>query len=389
MSFPFRRLLVCSALACVAGLPAWGASDARVALGRRIFSDTNLSEPAGQACATCHAKAMDFSDPRNQQPTSRGANHDHFGPRNAPSAMYAAFSPPFQAGGDGGGGYLGGQFRDGRANALEDQAKGPPLNPIEMGNPSAAAVVAKLSAASYADDFKAIYGSGIFSDVNAAYNAMADAIATFERSHALSPFASKYDAWQRGETTLSDAEQRGMAVFNDPAKGNCAACHVSVSNNPGGLKPLFTDFGYDNIGVPRNPANRFYDMPPEFNPDGRNYVDIGLANVVDLPSTRGQFKAPSLRNIAVTGPYTHNGYFKTLRGLVDFYNTRDIKPRCADPFTSEAKALKQGCWPVAEVPETVNTVDMGHLGLSDQEVDDLVTFLGTLTDGWTPAAASR
>ena len=107
------------------------------------------------------------------------------------------------------------------------------------------------------------------------------------------------------------------------------------------------------------------------------------------PFTRGQFKAPSLRNVAVSGPYMHNGYFRTLRGVLDFYNTRDVRPACADPFTSEAKAQAQGCWPVAEVPETVNRNGMGALGLSSAEIDDLLAFLETLTDGWQPPVAQR
>jgi cytochrome c peroxidase len=354
-------------------------------LGKQIFTDRNLSQPRGQACASCHDKTVAFSDSIAHSPTSRGVDHSLFGPRNAPALRYAAFSPTFQAG-DENGGYLGGQFRDGRANSLEDQAKLPLLNPIEMANSSPQAVVDKLRVAAYAPLFRSIYGEQVFDDTVQAFNSLADALATYERSKVFAPFSAKYDAWQQGKATLSDAEQRGLLVFNAADKGNCASCHMSVSGKGNGRKPLFTDFGYDNIGVPRNPANRFYAMPAEFNPDGRQFVDLGLGTVVFRDFTRGQFKAPTLRNVAVTGPYTHNGYFKTLRGLVDFYNTRDVKPTCADPFTTEAQALRQGCWPVAEVVETVNKTAMGHLGLSEQEVDDLVAFMGTLTDGWVPPA---
>jgi len=358
------------------------------ALGRAIFHDRSLSQPAGQSCASCHALSNAFSDPR-QGPTSQGATAGLFGPRNGPSLMYAAFTPPLQAAGEGAFSYLGGLFRDGRVDTLEAQAQGPMLNPIEMGNPDAAAVVAKLAAAPYAGRFQAIYGADIFSRTDDAFNAMAEAIATFERGSTFRPFSSKYDAWQRGQTTLTAAEQRGLALFNDPAKANCASCHSGEGNRKSGVNPLFTDFGYDNVGVPRNPANRFYKQAPGVNPDGRQYVDIGLRAVVWRDAARGQFKAPTLRNVAVSGPYMHNGYFRTLRGVVEFYNSRDARPVCPDAFTPEAQALAAGCWPVAEIPETVNHDGMGDLKLTAQEVDDVVTFLGTLTDGWQPPVAKR
>ena len=353
-------------------------------LGQSLFNDKNLSEPRGQSCASCHDAARAFSD-SGKGPTSEGVIKGLFGPRNAPSILYASMTPPLQQGGDDGPlAYIGGQFRDGRANFVEDQAKLPLLNPTEMANPSPQAVVNKVKAAKYAAKFLAIYGSDIFNDPGRAYDAIGDAIGAFERSKIFAPFSSKFDAYQQGKATLSAAEEHGLAVFNDPAKANCASCHSPVSARPDGRKSLFTDFGYDNIGVPRNPGNRFYSMPAEFNPDGKNFVDVGLGAVVSLPATQGQFKAPSLRNVAITGPYMHNGYFKTLRGLVDFDNTRDVRPACLNRFTSEAKAQRLGCWPVGEVTETVNKVDMGNLGLNDQEVDDLVTYLGTLTDGWQP-----
>jgi cytochrome c peroxidase len=309
-----------------------------------------------------------------------------FGPRNAPSAMYnAAFAPPLMPGGDDGGkGFTGGQFRDGRVDFVEDQAKLPFLNPMEMANPDAAAVVAKVKAAKYAADFKAVYGADIFDDNEAAYSAIADALGAFQRGKTFMPFSSKFDAYQRGETTLSDAEARGLVLFTNPIKGNCAACHSPTSTRADGLKSVFTDFGYDNIGVPRNPANKFYSMPPQFNPDGKKYIDIGLRGTLPYDFTKGQFKAPTLRNIAITAPYMHNGYFKTLEGVLDFYNTRDIRPVCPKRFTSEAEAQAQGCWPEAEVTKNVNKVDMGKLGLTAQEIDDIVAYHGTLTDGWTP-----
>jgi cytochrome c peroxidase len=353
-------------------------------LGRQIFLDTSLSEPQGQSCASCHLPDRAFSSPGA---TSAGANAALFGFRNAPTLTYSMFTPALQLGGDNGKGesYFGGQFRDGRANFLEDQVKFPLLNPIEMGNPSADAVVAKVAAAPYADLFRQVYGGDAFSDPPAAFFNIADAVAAFERSTAFRRFDSKFDAYRRGDAQLTDAEARGLAVFNDPKRSNCASCHLTTPDRNLGPNPLLTDFGYDNIGTPRNPANKFYRMPRDINPDGKKFVDVGLGGVLVRAFVDGQFKAPSLRNVAVGGPYMHNGYFKTLRGVLDFYNTRDVKPRCPNKFTTEADALAQGCWPAPESFANLNKKDLGDLKLSEQDIDDLLAFLDTLTDGWTPA----
>jgi len=349
------------------------------AVGRQIFFDKTLSEPAGQSCSSCHQAKSQFDDP-GPSPTSHGADTTLYGPRNAPSLKYVAFTPKFQSS-LAEGSYFGGMFRDGRVDTLEQQAKLPFTNPIEMANPDPDSVVAKVAAAPYADQFKAVYGEDIFAHPNKAFNSIAKALAAFERTKVFSPFDSKYDYWQRGQAKLTAAETRGMQAFNDPARGNCAFCHISVSpTHAGGLNPLFTDFGFDNAGVPRNPDNKFYAMPAQYNPDGTNYVDLGLENHVLDPHSRGQFKAPTLRNVALTGPYMHNGYFVTLRAVVDFYNTRDAKPACPNVFTNETDAEAAGCWPAAEMPETMNTQVMGNLHMSEQDVDDIVAFLGTLTD---------
>jgi len=353
-------------------------------LGRQIFLDTSLSEPQGQACASCHLPDRAFSSPGA---TSAGADPALFGFRNAPTLTYAMFTPALQLGGDGGNGesYFGGQFRDGHANFLVDQVKFPLLNPIEMNNPSADAVVAKVAAAPYADLFRQVYGDQAFADPPSAFASIADAVAAFESSPPFRRFDSKFDAYRRGDVQLTGSEARGLAIFNDPKRANCASCHLTDANKIIGPRPILTDFGYDNIGVPRNPANKYYRMPPDINPDGRKFVDIGLGDVlVRAYGVDGQFKSPSLRNVAVGGPYMHNGYFKTLRGVLDFYNTRDVKPRCPDKFTSEADAEAQGCWPAPEVTGTVNKKDLGDLKLSEQDIDDMLAFLGTLTDGWTP-----
>lgn len=354
--------------------------DRQVRLGRLLFFDASLSEPAGQACVTCHQPARAFTDPDDGQPTSKGVHVDRFGNRNTPSAMYMAFSPAFHFD-EKEGHYVGGQFWDGRAATLEEQAKGPFLNPVEMANPDKRGVVEKVRRAPYADQFAALYGKNALADMDQAYERIAVALAAFERGPEFRPFSSKYDAWLAGRARLGARESRGLKLFEDEKKGNCAACHPS-RRGPNGEPPLFTDFTYDNLGVPRNPANPFYAQSRVYNPAGHRFIDKGLGDFVKKASEDGKFKVPTLRNIALTGPYMHNGYFKTLRGVTAFYNDRDARPACGGDV-GEAEALKRGCWPAPEVAANVNAEELGRLGLSDQEVDDIVAFMETLSDGYT------
>lgn len=294
--------------------------------------------------------------------------------------MYMAFSPAFHFD-ETEGLYIGGQFVDGRAATLEEQAKGPFLNPLEMANGSIQQVVDKVRSSSYAPLFKRVYGLDALSDDQAAYDKIAEAIAAFERTWVFNKFSSKFDAWLAGKARLSSQERRGLDLFEREDKGNCAACHTSRPAADGS-PPLFTDFSYDNLGVPKNPNNAFYRMKKQFNPDGKNFVDKGLGGVLSLATEEGKFKVPTLRNIALTAPYMHNGYFNTLKGVTDFYNTRDTKPACAEDLLPEDKALKRGCWPKAEVAQNVNSDELGNLGLTEAEVNDIVAFMNTLTDGW-------
>jgi cytochrome c peroxidase len=349
-------------------------------LGKRLFFDTDLSHPAGQACATCHDPKVAFTDPDKRFPTSKGVISGLFGKRNTPTAMYMAFSPAFGFDRDEQL-FVGGQFLDGRSATLEEQAKQPFLNPVEMNNPNKGSVVAKVRSKSiYVRQFDRVYGPDSLKDTEIAYDRIADAIAAFERTAALRAFSSKYDAYLEGRARLTAQELRGLELYENPRKGNCAACHPNRPDENG--PALFTDFTYDNLGVPRNPYNPFYTLPKKFNPDGKDFVDNGLGKTVGLASENGKVKVSTLRNVAVTAPYMHNGYFRSLRAVVDFYNSRDTKPKCADPFTSEEQALRKGCWPEAEVKQNVNHSELGALGLSDRDIDDLVAFLHTLTDGW-------
>jgi cytochrome c peroxidase len=333
-------------------------------LGKLLFFDRDLSTPPGQACSDCHSPAAGFGDPNQQLPVSRGAHPDRFGNRNDLTAAYAAFIPPlrFDEKEDL---WVGGLFWDGRAATLAEQAKGPPLNPLEMANQDVQAIAQALRGAEYRDLFLAVFGPDALDDAERAFDHMAEAIAAYEKTSEVSPFASKYDGYLAGEAELTEQELRGLALFEDGAKGNCAACHPSRPG-PDGSPPLFTDQTYDNLGTPKNPENPFYFLPPEFNPDGTAYVDLGLGKFVGDPEQNGKFRVPTLRNVALTPPYMHNGVFKTLYQVVAFYNSRDIAP-----------------WPPPEVADNVNHDELGNLGLTPQEMEDIVAFLSTLSDGYS------
>jgi len=345
--------------------PAAAALTQKQSLGRKLFFDENLSTPVGQSCATCHAPEAGFANPNADYPVSQGAHKDRFGNRNDLPAAYAAFSPPFHYDSEEGL-YVGGQFWDGRAANLAEQAKGPFVNALEMGNPDEKTVVEKVRSSEYADLFREVYGTAAFDDPNKAYDMIADAIGEYEKSSELNQFSSKYDLYLAGKVTLTQQERRGLELFEDEDKAKCAECHPSEPGEDG-TPPLFTDFTYDNLGVPKNPENPFYYLPKEHNPDGVHFVDLGLGGELNKPSENGKFKVPSLRNIALTAPYFHNGIFKNLRQVVVFYNTRDVGP-----------------WAPPEVRANVNREELGDLGLTEREVDDIVAFMLTLSDGYDP-----
>jgi cytochrome c peroxidase len=340
-------------------------------LGRFIYFDKNLSTPPGQSCASCHTPSAGFADPDHNLPVSRGVIKSRTGFRSAPTAAYAKFIPPLHYDADGDT-YVGGLFWDGRVNSLAEQAQKPFLNPVEMHNPDQQTVVAKIRKAAYAPLFKTVFGAAALNTNNfqVAYAQISQAIAAFESTPMFSPFTSKFDYYLQGKAKLTPREMRGLALFN--GKANCFACHpnTAADGQPG---PMFTDFTYDNIGIPKNWEIPFLYLPPDLNPAGTNFVDYGLGvtlATVDpdrAADNAGRFKVPTLRNLARTAPYGHNGYFKTLKDIVHFYNTRDV------PAAG---------WPEGEVPETVNHDELGNLGMSDAEENDLVEFLKTLTDGY-------
>ncbi len=331
-------------------------------LGRRIFFDTSLSNPGGQACASCHAPANGFTDPSHFA-VSPGVVTGLFGNRNAPTIAYAKYTPAMFFDNEDSS-WVGGLFLDGRVNSLSEQAGKPFLNPLEMGNTSVEMLVNKFKASTNYGYYMAMFG--VISDPKTAFDNITRALAAYENVDSLSPFTSKFDYYLKGQAQLTDLEFRGMQIFKDTAKGKCANCHnIEPDDETGQI--LFTDFTYINDGVPANPSNPFYTMPSQYNPDGRLYVDKGLGGFLKNPAYYGMFRTSTLRNIALTAPYFHNGVFNTLEEVVHFYNVRDV------PGSGIARA---------EYLPTVDSIETGNLRLTADEETALVAFLKTLTDGY-------
>lgn len=338
-------------------------------LGELLFFDVNLSANRTQSCSSCHDPAFGFADPRGM--ASPGDDGISLGDRNAPTASYAALTPVFHQNEDGE--WMGGQFLDGRASTLEDQAGGPPLNPIEMGMPDKASVVARLMEDdAYLEMFPALFGADIFDDTEAAYAAMTQAIAAFERTDLFSPFDSKYDRFLRGEAELTNQEELGRLLFFSQQFTNCNQCH-QVARSAIDPRETFTDYLYHNVGTPQNTALR------ELNGVPQGIIDAGLADnpaLDGVPEAMGRFRTPTLRNVAVTGPYMHNGVFEDLRTVVLFYNTYNTQSheRLINPETGEA-------FDSPPIPDTLSLEELEHgPALDDRRIDALVAFLKTLTD---------
>ena len=340
------------------------------ALGETLFFDPNLSKDRTQSCSTCHDPEAGFADGRRnetQGALSTGQDGKSLGARNAPTVSYAFLSPTF--GRTKAGAYEGGQFHDGRAATLEAQAVQPMLNPVEMQMPDAASVAARLRESDYyVTAFAELFGPKVLEGTDTAVAAMTKAIAAYERSPAVSPFDSKYDRSLRGEYKMTDQEELGRVLFFSNQFTNCHLCHKLTALGDG--QESFTNFSYHNIGVPRNPAiEGFGTVPP---------ADHGLFGRDDIAGTQydGQFKVPTLRNVAVTGPYMHNGVFKDLRTVIlfyDKYNSSSPK-RQIDPETGQP-------WGAPEIPDNISQKEL-TVGppLDDRRIDALVAFLKTLTD---------
>lgn len=346
-------------------------NEQKVSLGETLYSDTSLSANGTMSCATCHELSDALIDPRVTSMTLGGSLGDDgvsIGDRNAPSAGYTSFSPAFHFDTTESL-YIGGQNLDGSAKNLKEQAKGPFLNPIEMGMASISDVIDRVRENEvYVLQFKEIYGEKIFDDVNATYDAVADAIASFEATNTFASFDSKYDRFLDGNYTMTAQELEGMSIYSNeedmPSAGRCTLCHPIVKE--GINYPLMTDFSYDNLGIPINNALRTANGQAGVNDEG-----LFLNPDVNDRSLKGAFKVSSLRNIAVTGPYMHNGLFKDLKTVVHFYNTRD---------TGGINPETNSTWETGEFHSSRNTDELGDLGLSDVQEDALVAFLKTFTD---------
>ena len=334
----------------------------KIALGGALFNDTSLSLTKTQSCASCHNPTQAFTDNRENsvhKSVSVGDDGVSLGDRNAPMVTYSAFSPAFSATRNG---FRGGQFWNGSAKNLTEQAKAPFLNPVEMQMPDAQSVVARVSEnSSYIEQLQAIYGENILENEEEAFTAIANAIASFEKSSAFATFDSKFDKSRARTATLTEQERLGQQLFR---QNRCVRCH-----HDRGREPLFTNFRYINLGIPKNSEVRVA------NGKDADFVDHGLLDNPNVTGNRadGRFKVPSLRNVAVTAPYMHNGKFKNLKTVVHFYNTRDVAG-AINPETSLP-------WEASEVEANKVTRNrIGNLGLSDSEEDAIVAFLKTLTD---------
>jgi cytochrome c peroxidase len=394
-------------------------------LGQLIFSDVTLSASGQQSCATCHVSQFAFAENSTPSGPDQGLQVPLGGPamnlpgfRNTPSLKYLFYTPNFYF--DSSGNAYGGFFRDGRALTLIDQAVLPFVTSFEMANADADAVISKLQTRPYLSQFEALYGAAVLSDSTTALQRIGAALAAFEtEAPQFRPFTSKYDYWQKGQVQLNTQELNGLELFNDPTKGNCAACHPSTSGD-GVTPPLFTDFSYDNLGLPRNyaiPANSPATAPsytPQNSSDGvQSYYDLGICGPFrnnagrDLFGQCGQFKVPSLRNVALTAPYFHNGEFSSLVDAIGFYVRRDTNPEQWYPTAADGTVIKFDDLPTLyggqfAVQAGVVGSDVGYIGnvnvleipynrhigdapaLSPSEINDVIVFLCTLTDGYDP-----
>jgi cytochrome c peroxidase len=365
------------------------------ALGRALFADPSLSASGRLACATCHDPDHAFGPPNALPVQLGGKDMRQPGIRAVPSLKYLQVVPQFtehyfesdDEGDDSiDNGPTGGLTWDGRVDRGRDQARLPLLSPFEMANRDAADVVAKVRNGRYADNLRGIFGDTIFDDPDKAFTAVTEALEVFQQNFRdFYPYSSKYDFYLAGRVALTEQEARGLALFNDPHKGNCGNCHRSIRGRDG-TPPQFTDYGLIAVGVPRNPA-----IPA--NADA-NFFDLGACGPLrtDLSGVRkycGRFRTPTLRNVSLRTSFYHNGAVHSLREAVAFYVERDTDPGKWYPRDATGRVQK-----FDDLPQPYrDNADMeppfgGRPGdppaLSPSEIDDVVAFLNTLTDGFEP-----
>ena len=379
-----------------AGMEIPAAFTRRERLGQLIFTDRNLSEPPGTPCMACHVNTLGFAGNHGSGiGVAQGSKPTSIGIRNAMTNAYNGFIPAFGFQlAEGAAEAIGGHFWDGRADTLAQQALGPFLNPLEMNNASAKAVMDKIAASSYANLFRQEFGANVFANPDTAFAQVGVVIEALERSNTFQSFSSKYDAMLRKQASFTAAEQRGMVLFQDPARANCAGCHVM---NPASANPqdsLFSEFTYYATGIPRNRA-----IPANAN---ANFFDLGLCGPDRsrpvIPATMpagttaeqfcGMFRMPTLRNVAERPAYMHNGFFKDLKEVVRFYATRASNPERwygASGQPDDLPAAYQANLEVTKPP--FNRARGSAPLLTDAEMNDIVAFLRTLSDGFNPAVA--
>jgi cytochrome c peroxidase len=392
--------------------------------GKAIFFDATLSASGTMSCATCHDPAHAYGPPNALAVQLGGPQNNQAGTRAVPSLRYKEFTPPYadlldNPDGVSAPGPGGGYTWDGRAATLADQAKIPLLSPFEMANASPASVATKIQVSSYAALFQQAYGVGVFSDPNATFNDAAAALQAFQNEDpSFHPFTSKFDLYAGNKIggTLTAAETRGFKVFVDPTTANCAACHYQGAGL-NGSSALFTDFSFEVISVPRNSA-----IPANADP---SFIDMGICGPTrtdHLPGDAGapnafcgMFKTPTLRNVATRTSFFHNGVFHTLEQAIRWYDTRDTMPQLWYPtiggtpkIPSDPSFPTYGLVTTQYVGGTVRKFDdlaPAYLGnvdpqlpldsrpagssppMTDQNIADLICFLGTLTDEYQPPAA--
>ena len=361
------------------------------AMGRAMFFEPSLSVSGKMSCASCHSPEHAYGPPNGLAVQLGGPELKDAGTRAAPSLRYLQTAPAFTEhyhddDGDDSvdAGPTGGRNWDGRAQSGHEQALAPLLSKREMGNRDAAAVVAKLKAGPLAAQFRQTYGADIFAQPGQALRWALMSLEVFQESPLdFYPYTSKYDAVLRKQAVLSPQEARGLGLFNDERKGNCASCHISRITS-GGAFPQFTDYGLINIGVPRNGK-----LPVNADPA---YFDMGLCGPdrTDLMAHKeycGSFKTPSLRNVALRKVFFHNGSFTSLEQVLRFYVQRDTAPQKWYPMDKNGKVRKYDDLP----PGLATNVNVeapfdrqpGQApALNDAEIADVIAFLHTLTDGY-------
>jgi len=390
-------------------------------LGKDIFFDMSLSSSGKMACASCHSPDHAYGPPTDGPVMLGGPNLTLQGARAVPSLTYLERQPDFSIGpekedvddtvaplaqqAEVGKTAVrvekvatqtaqsanivpqGGLFWDGRADTLQMQAAGPLLDPREMDGGSVEIIGDKLRKAPYAQKFAALFGPNVFSNTRLLVAEAQFAVGRYQiEEPSFHPYTSKYDYWLEGKARLSEAEMRGLKLFNDPQKANCAGCHTSQPSRDG-YPPLFTDFQYEALGAPRNQAIADTKDP--------NYFDLGVCgpirkDVAEQTQFCGMFKTPTLRNTTVRRAFFHNGVFRTLQEVMDFYNFRDTKPEKVYPVAADGKVQKYNDIPL-QYHDNVDVADAPfnrHLGealaMTDQDEADIIAFLKTLQDGYKP-----